>query len=47
MGSAVMNAVGKTDPSPGRPVATFKIDEIADVTRGATVPVAEASIPEA
>jgi hypothetical protein len=46
-GSAVMNAVGSIDPSPGRPVATFKMEEMAFVTWGSTVPVAEAAKPKA
>jgi hypothetical protein len=47
IGSAATKAVGSIDSSPGRPVATFRIDEIAFVTRGSTVPVADASKPDA
>jgi hypothetical protein len=45
IGSAVMNAVGSIAPSPGRPDATFNMDEMTFVTWGSTV--AEASKPEA
>ncbi|KAH0294490.1 hypothetical protein KCU62_g104, partial [Aureobasidium sp. EXF-3399] len=45
--SSVTKAVGNIVPSPGRPAAIFKMEEMAFVTWGSIVPVAEASKPEA